>query len=68
MMMKFGPSSLFFILEYQIFRKENPTSQKEAMAKVMSDLRKYCDFLKDTKWMFENNECLHADNYNANPL
>jgi hypothetical protein len=34
----------------------------------MNDLRKYSEFLKETKWMFENNDSLHIDNYSPNPL
>lgn len=43
-------------------------SERENISKMMSELKKQANFLESTKWMFENNEMLHSDNFSANSL
>lgn len=69
MMTKFGPSTHINYIEYQLYKKQLPvTTERDNINKIMTDLRKHGDFLKETKWMFENNNSLHIDNYSPNPL
>lgn len=34
----------------------------------MGEMKKQTSFLDNTRWMFENNLQLHADNYSPNPI
>lgn len=70
MMIRFSTStSIAWYIEYPTIKKESTTNaERDNVTKIMNELRKYTDFLKDTKWMFENNPGLHIDNYSPNPL
>ena len=38
------------------------------MSKQLSEMKKQLSYIESTKWMFENNDVLVAENYCPNPI